>query len=318
MNWKIVSAFVSGALIASGIVFIAVKPGPMAPKPPVTAAVPSQAQIPPPPPTTPPPAVATTAPAPTPAPVREKPSPMPSPVRRERHVMVARNQAPIPDPIPPVQSQAAQPSPELPQPSPVPAPPPPDPPAAPPVAAKSVQIPTPIPEPVGRVPNVVVLAAGTTLVVRMGETVSALRNKLGDSFLATLEQPLVIDGFIIAERGSRVEGRVVEAAPSHLSVELVKLSTSDRQRVGIRTQPYKKDGTGSTGSDLARVGAGAAIGAVIGGIAGGGKGAAIGAGAGAVVGAGTAVITSRSAEIPVEARLSFKVQESVTITEKLE
>jgi hypothetical protein len=127
------------------------------------------------------------------------------------------------------------------------------------------------------------------LLVRIGETVSTSRNKLGDSFLATLEQLLVIDGFIIAERGARVEGRVVEATPSHLSVELVRLSTADGQRVQIRTQPYKKDGTGSTGGDLAKVGT------------------------------GTAVITSaRSSEIPVESRLSFKVQQPVTITEKLE
>lgn len=30
MNWKIVSAFVAGAVIASGIVYMAVKPGPLA------------------------------------------------------------------------------------------------------------------------------------------------------------------------------------------------------------------------------------------------------------------------------------------------
>jgi hypothetical protein len=311
MNWKIVSAFVSGALIASLIVYMAVKPGPMPPKPPVTVAVPSQAQIPPPPPPSAPPAVAaeTPAPAPTPAPVREKPSPMPPPVRRERHVMVARNRVvPIQDPTP-------QAPPESPQSAPTP---PPEPPPPPPVAAKSVETPTPIAESPVRIPNVVVLAAGTTLQVRIGETLSASRSKLGDSFLATLEQPLVIDGFIIAERGSRVEGRVVEASLSRLSVELVRLSTSDGQRIQIRTEPYKKYGSGSTGSDLAKVGAGAAIGAAIGGIAGGGKGAAIGAGAGAVVGAGTAVITSGRAEIPVESRLSFRVQEALTITEKLE
>ena len=33
-------------------------------------------------------------------------------------------------------------------------------------------------------------------------------------FLATLDRPLVVDGFIIAERGSRLEGRVVEAQPA--------------------------------------------------------------------------------------------------------
>jgi hypothetical protein len=172
----------------------------------------------------------------------------------------------------------------------------------------------------------VVLEAGTVLPVRIGESLSAARNEIGDSFFATLDQPLVIDGFIICEKGSRVEGRVMEAASggrgqgeSHLAIELVRLSTSDGQRIRIHTEAYKKDGASSTRDDLTKIGAGAAIGAAIGAIAGGGKGAAIGAGAGAAAGAGTVLIMNgRPAEIPVETRASFRVRDSVTITEKLD
>ncbi len=164
------------------------------------------------------------------------------------------------------------------------------------------------------------------LPVRIGESLSAMRNEIGDTFFATLEKPLVIDGFIICERGSRVEGRVVEAvrggrgrSESHLGVELVRLSTSDGQRVRIHTEAYEKDAASSTRDDLTRIGAGAAIGAAIGAIAGGGKGAAIGAGAGAAAGAGTVLIMNgRPAEIPVETRASFRVRDSVTITEKID
>ena len=181
-------------------------------------------------------------------------------------------------------------------------------------------------QPEGRVAHIVTLAAGTLLAVRIGENISSTRNQVGDSFLATLEQPLVIDGFIIAERGSRVEGRIVEATQagrgggtSHLSIQLVRLSTSDNQRIRIRTEPYKKEAGNSAGEDVAKIGAGAAIGAVIGAIAGGGKGAAIGAGAGTAAGAGAVLLTQgRPADIPVETRLSFRVQEPVTITEKLD
>lgn len=170
------------------------------------------------------------------------------------------------------------------------------------------------------------LQAGTVLPVRIGETLSSARNQIGDSFLATLDQALILDGFIIAERGSRVEGRVVELDPAgrtrgvaHLGIELVRISTSDGQRVRIRTEPYKKDGPTSTGTDAAKIGAGAAIGAAIGAIAGGGKGAAIGAGAGGAAGVGDVLLTrGKPAEIPVETRLSFRVQEPVTITEKLD
>ena len=175
-------------------------------------------------------------------------------------------------------------------------------------------------------PHSVVLAAGTPLTVRVGEKVSAATNQVGDTFFATLEQQLIIDGFIIADRGARVIGRVSQAVPSgraggvsHLSVELVRLATTDGQRVPIRTDAYVKQGSGSAGEDLAKVGAGAAIGAAIGAIAGGGKGAAIGAGAGAAAGTGAVLIANgKSVEIPVESRVTFHVKESTTLTEKLD
>lgn len=157
------------------------------------------------------------------------------------------------------------------------------------------------------------------LPVRIGETLSSARNQPGDTFLATLTQPLVIDGFIIAERGARLEGRVVEAGASHLGISVVRLATADGQNIRVRTEPFVKDAASSTGTNAAKIGAGAAIGAVIGAIAGGGKGAAIGAGAGGAVGAGDVLLTrGQAAEIKVETRVSFRVQDSVTITERLD
>jgi hypothetical protein len=156
------------------------------------------------------------------------------------------------------------------------------------------------------------------LPVRIGETISAARYQVGDSFLATLDRPLVVDGWIIAERGSRLEGRLVEAESGRLRVELVKLSTADGQHIQIRTDPYRKDAGSSTGADAAKVGAGAVIGAAIGAAAGGGKGAAIGVGAGAAAGVAGAVLTrGKAAEIPVESRISFRIAGPVTITERL-
>jgi len=175
-------------------------------------------------------------------------------------------------------------------------------------------------------PHTVTLVAGTTLAVRIGETLSSSRNQVGDSFLATLTQPLVIDGFIIAERGARLEGRVVEASlagrgrgTSHLAVSVVRIATSDGQNIRIRTEPYNKDGASQAATDASKIGGGAAIGAAIGAIAGGGKGAGIGAGAGGAAGAGDVLLTrGKPAEIPVETRVNFKVQDSVTITERLD
>ena len=177
----------------------------------------------------------------------------------------------------------------------------------------------------GRVPNTVTLTAGTILTVRIGETITVEHYKVGDTFLATLDRPLVIDGFVIAERGSRAEGRVVQAestswgkGESRLGIELMKLSASDGQHIEIRTSPYRKSGSSSTGKDLAKLGAGAAIGAAVGAAAGGGKGAAIGAGIGTAAGAADVMLTrNRPLDIPVETRVTFRVQEPVTITERL-
>ncbi len=205
-------------------------------------------------------------------------------------------------------------------------PPPPETPAAAPAIEPSAPAAPNLPAPEPQGPHMVTLSAGTLLPVRIGETISTARNQPGDSFLTTLDRELVIDGFIIAERGARVEGRVVEAEPAgrargtaHLGIELVRLSTSDGQRIRVRTEPYRKDGPSSASTDAAKIGAGAAIGAAIGAIAGGGKGAGIGAGVGGAAGTGDVLLTrGKPAEIPIETRLTFRVQESVKITEKLD
>jgi hypothetical protein len=335
VNGKIVSAFLTGAVLASGIVYMAVRP--TAPKALQIGEVqPAPVELPPPPPAVTQKPIEMPAPIAKPAPVhapkpvpqrarlaqtpiRPKPSPMP-PVRREEPVMVARAEPKVEAPTP----APAQPTPDPPQPVATPAPPPP-PPAREPVPVRVEEV-VSRSTPEAQQPHRVVLAAGTRLIVRIGETISSAHQQIGDTFIATLEQPLVIDGFIICERGSRVIGKVTQATPagraggqSHLGIELTRLNTSDRQRVDIRTETYTRDGSGSTGSDLAKIGAGTAIGAAIGAIAGGGKGAAIGAGAGAAAGTGAVLIANgKSVEVPVESRVTFRVKDPVTITERLD
>lgn len=321
MNWKLVSAFATGAVLASGIVYFAVRPvetGSVEPPKPVVASVKAPAPVAPPPPAP----VPRVAAAPVQVPVREKPSPMPPPVRRQKEVAIAKYvPPPVPPPVPPM--PPAPPTVEVTPPPPPPAAPPPAP-VAPPIPVENVSLPAPSAN--VRVPHTVTLAAGTLLPVRIGETLSSARNQAGDKFLATLTQPLVIDGFIIADRGARVEGRVIEASQagkvkgaSHLEISIVRLATDDGQNIRIRTEPYVKDGSSSTGTDAAKIGGGAAIGAIIGAIAGGGKGAAIGAGAGGAIGAGDVLLTrGQTAEIKVETRVSFRVQDAVTITERLD
>jgi hypothetical protein len=173
-------------------------------------------------------------------------------------------------------------------------------------------------------PHVVTLPAGTTLSVRLGETLSSDKVGTGDTFQATLDTPVVVDGFIIAERRSKVAGRVVEAnragrvkGLANLALAVSEINTTDGQQVRIETDSYEKWGNSSVKSDTAKVAGAAAIGAIIGALAGGGKGAAIGAGAGGAAGTGVALGTRGSAvSVPSESILTFRLARLVTITEK--
>lgn len=177
-----------------------------------------------------------------------------------------------------------------------------------------------------RVPKTVTIPVGTLLTVRVDDKMSTNTTHTGDSFRATLEQPLVVDGAVIAERGARVEGRVSESdrggkvsGSATLALELVRLDTSDGQKIRLQTQGFKKVAEKGTKKDAAKIGIGAGLGAAIGAIAGGGKGAAIGAGVGGAAGTGAVMATRGSpAEIAAETRLTFRLGEPVTVTEKID
>jgi hypothetical protein len=161
--------------------------------------------------------------------------------------------------------------------------------------------------------------------VRVGETLTSEKNEAGDGWSGVLAEPVVIDGFVIAERGSRVEGRVtsVERAGrvkgvAQLTVALTRIQTADGQRVNVQTAAFAATGKDETKRDVGKVAIASGIGAAIGAIAGKGKGAAIGAGAGAAAGTGAVLMTRGGpAVIGTEALIRFRVAEAVTITEKL-
>jgi len=200
---------------------------------------------------------------------------------------------------------------------------PPQPEQAPAEPAPAVNVPPDPPAPPPP-PVQVTLRRGTLLSARTVEGLSSERNQVGDTFTATLEQPLSVDGWVIAERGAHLEGKIVQSqragrvkGPSDLAIELTQLVTSDGQRVPIATETFEKHGQSSTGEDAAKIGAGAVIGAAIGAIAGGGKGAGIGAAAGSAAGAGDVMLTrGKPAVLPAETHINFRLRNSVTITER--
>lgn len=57
-------------------------------------------------------------------------------------------------------------------------------------------------------PPLLTIPGGTVLLVRINEPLSSDRNQVGDQFTGVLEQPLVINGWVVARRGQVVVGQV--------------------------------------------------------------------------------------------------------------
>jgi hypothetical protein len=156
------------------------------------------------------------------------------------------------------------------------------------------------------------LPPGTEVVVRLIDAIDSERSREGDTFRASLEEPLSIGGETIAPRDSDATVRLARNKESgkmtgktELTVELVSV-TIDGKPVQVNTSSVSQS-SGSQGVKTAKTAAAVgAVGAIIGAIAGGGKGAAIGAGAGAAAGAGSQVfLGGQHVLIPSETVLTF-------------
>ena len=152
------------------------------------------------------------------------------------------------------------------------------------------------------------------------DAIDSTKNRLGDHFQASLEEPLIVEDKVVAAKGADVYGRLEESKEtgtftgrSELKLALTGIVV-DGKTVPIVTGDYELTGKSKGASTAKRTVGGAAIGSIIGAIAGGGKGAAIGAGTGAGVGAGSEIITKGDqVKIPSETLLDFTLEQSVSI-----
>jgi hypothetical protein len=161
----------------------------------------------------------------------------------------------------------------------------------------------------------ITIPADTPVTVRMVDSVNSETARTGQTFMASVDEPVQVDGQPVIPRGAdvitklvydqnagKLQGRTV------LTLALVSVKYQG-QWVDLTSNDVRTE-SGSQGAKSAKVvGGTAALGAIIGGIVGGGKGAAIGAGSGAAVGTGAAVATSgEKVVIPSETRLTFRLQ----------
>jgi outer membrane biosynthesis protein TonB len=237
-----------------------------------------------------PPQTAEITPPPAPAP----PAQTPKPVRHKKKAQPT--DTPASDP----QQVADQTPPPAPTPAPAPATPAPPPPPPPPQKAT--------------------IPSGTALAVRLVDPIDSEKNQTGDTFHATLNNPITVNGDTAIPAGSDVTGHLVNvqsagkfAGQSQVVMQLDSI-TSGGQTYNIQTDQYKKQGSSRGKNTAEKVGAGAGIGALIGALAGGGKGAAIGAAAGGGLGAGAqTVMKSQQIKLPSETVLNFTLQQDVTV-----
>jgi len=187
------------------------------------------------------------------------------------------------------------------------------PPAAAPVEAPPAQAPAPAPEPI-------VVPSGTALVVTVDQALSSKNSQTGQTFLATLAQPVTVEGKAAIPKGSSVTGTVVTAkekgkikGEGQLALALTSI-TIHGHNYSLQTGTLDSTVKGKGKRTAVTTGGGAAGGALIGGIAGGGKGAGIGALVGAGAGfVGGALTGNKQIEIPAETPLTFTLSKSLTL-----
>ncbi len=166
----------------------------------------------------------------------------------------------------------------------------------------------------------VTLPVGTPLTIRTTTVIDTDRNRVGDSFDATLDEDVVLGDEVIFSRGTPVRGRIAYAkesgrisGQSQLILELTEIDAAGKT-YNLETTDYTEVGSSRGKKTAATVGGTAALGAIIGAIAGGGKGAAVGAASGAAVGTGVQVLTKgQTLKVPAETILEFRLQSSLTV-----
>lgn len=226
----------------------------------------------------------------TPAPQRTTPAPAPAAPRRA---------------TPQPQRTTPQPQPRTPAPAPAEERP------APPAGPRTVTMPVP---------------AGTTMAVRMNQELSTQNARAGQTFTATLADPIVsADGVTIIPAGATVRGRVTDARASeragqegYLRLAFDNVTVDGRSypiSATVVDAPVRRVTRDSRAEQAAKIAGGAAAGAVLGRVIGKDTkstvaGAAIGAAAGTAVAMGTADV---DAVIPQGARVVIRLDSPIQV-----
>ena len=173
--------------------------------------------------------------------------------------------------------------------------------------AANAPAPAPAPQPI-------IVPKGTPIEVVLDQSLSTKTSTEGQSFSATVVDPVIVDGQEVIAKHAHARGTVTRvksagrfkgASELGLALRTVEIN-GQRYEIAASTPELSKKGKGKRTGAL--VGGGAGGGALIGGLAGGGKGALIGGLIGAGAGTGGAAFTgNRDVELPAETALTFRL-----------
>jgi hypothetical protein len=164
------------------------------------------------------------------------------------------------------------------------------------------------------------IPSGTPITVRMIDGVDSEQSRLGQTYRASVDEPVEVNGQPVISRGSDCVVKLVEdkesgkfAGRTVLTLALQQVQVNGRM-IDVTTGDVTRE-SGSRGARTAKVvGGTTALGAIVGALAGGGKGAAIGAASGAAVGGAAEVLTKgQRVKVPSETRLTFTLQQPVNL-----
>jgi hypothetical protein len=159
--------------------------------------------------------------------------------------------------------------------------------------------------------------AGTPITVRLQSTISSATERAGDRFEAVLDEPIIVNGETLAEKGTAVTGRIMEARPaSHstspgylrfalTSIRIRNQATRVQTSTGF-VKGARGEGVKAASSGTSRVRAGSLMSAAV------GNSAALGTAPDAderSIGA----LTSKDVTVGSERRLTFRLTEPIPL-----
>lgn len=167
------------------------------------------------------------------------------------------------------------------------------------------------------------IPSGTLIPIRMVDSISSDLDHAGQTFRASLDGAVVVDGETVIPKRADAFVKVVAVKAAgeltgkpELKVQLESVVVGGK-RYTIDSNVFSREGASQTVQTAKTAGIGAAIGAAIGAISGGRKGAIIGAGAGA----GSGVIieaASKSEQVRIESetRMDFRLESPLEVVVK--